>query len=75
MLTLFFTEEESVKSLADVNKCDTNLFARYFKISLDNGIYLAPSQYEAGFVSAAHTKEDIQKTVEASYGALKQIKG
>ena len=75
MLTLFFTEEESVKSLADVNKCDTNLFAKYFKISLDNGIYLAPSQYEAGFVSAAHTKEDIQKTVEASYGALKQIKG
>ena len=74
MLTLFFTEEESVKSLADVNKCDTNLFAQYFKISLDNGIYLAPSQYEAGFVSAAHTKEDIQKTVEASYSALKQIK-
>ena len=75
MLTLFFTEEDSVKSLADVNKCDTNLFVRYFKISLDNGIYLAPSQYEAGFVSAAHTMEDIQKTVEASYGALKQIKG
>ncbi len=75
MLTLFFTKEESVKSLADVNKCDTNLFARYFKISLDSGIYLAPSQYEAGFVSAAHTKDDIQKTVEASYSALKQIKG
>jgi glutamate-1-semialdehyde 2,1-aminomutase len=75
MLTLFFTTEEYVKSLADVNKCDTNLFAQYFKISLDNGIYLAPSQYEAGFVSAAHTKEDIQKTVEASYGALKQLKG
>jgi glutamate-1-semialdehyde 2,1-aminomutase len=75
MFTLFLTEEENVKSLADVNKCDTNLFARYFKISLDNGIYLAPSQYEAGFVSAAHTKEDIQKTIEASYGALKQLKG
>lgn len=75
MLTLFFTTEEYVKSLDDVNKCDTNLFAQYFKISLDNGIYLAPSQYEAGFVSAAHTKEDIQKTVEASYGALKQLKG
>ncbi len=74
MLTLFFTKEKSVKSLDDVNKCDTKLFARYFKISLDNGIYLAPSQYEAGFVSAAHTKEDIQKTVDASYNALKQIK-
>ncbi|WP_167611271.1 glutamate-1-semialdehyde 2,1-aminomutase [Maribellus sediminis] len=75
MFTLFFTEEDSVKSLADVNKCDTNLFAQYFKLSLDNGIYLAPSQYEAGFVSAAHSKEDIQKTVEASYMALKQLKG
>lgn len=75
MFTLFFTEEDSVKSLADVNKCDTNLFAQYFKLSLDNGIYMAPSQYEAGFVSAAHSKEDIQKTVEASYMALKQLKG
>ncbi len=75
MFTLFFTAEQSVRSLADVNKCDTSLFARYFKISLDNGIYLAPSQYEAGFVSAAHTAEDIQKTVEASYNALKQLKG
>jgi len=74
MLTLFFTEEDSVKSLADVNKCDTNRFANYFKISLDNGIYLAPSQYEAGFVSAAHTKEDIQKTIEMSYQALKELK-
>jgi glutamate-1-semialdehyde 2,1-aminomutase len=75
MFTLFFTGKDSVKSLADVNQCDTNLFARYFKISLDNGIYLAPSQYEAGFVSAAHTNEDIYKTLEASYNALKQIKG
>ncbi|HPF50666.1 MAG TPA: glutamate-1-semialdehyde 2,1-aminomutase [Draconibacterium sp.] len=74
MFTLFFTEEESVKSLADVNKCDTKLFAQYFKLSLDNGIYLAPSQYEAGFVSAAHTREDIEKTVKASYEALKELK-
>jgi len=75
MFTLFFTEEDSVKSLTDVNKCDTKLFAEYFKLSLDNGIYLAPSQYEAGFVSAAHTREDIEKTIKASYGALKQLKG
>ena len=74
MFTLFFTNEKSVKSLADVNKCDTALFARYFKLSLDNGIYLAPSQYEAGFVSGAHTKEDIQKTIKASYEALKELK-
>ena len=74
MFTLFFTNEESVKSFSDVCKCDTKLFARYFRLSLDSGIYLAPSQFEAGFVSAAHTDEDIQKTVEASYNALKQLK-
>ena len=73
MFTLFFTKEKCVKSFADVKKCDTTLFAEYFRKSLEGGIYLAPSQYEAGFVSAAHTKEDIQKTVEVSYLALKQI--
>lgn len=74
MFTLFFTEEESVKSFTDVMKCDTKLFTDYFKLSLDSGIYLAPSQYEAGFVSGAHSNEDIEKTVKASYMALKQLK-
>jgi glutamate-1-semialdehyde 2,1-aminomutase len=74
MFTLFFTKENRVKSFADVKKCDTKLFAEYFRISLESGIYLAPSQYEAGFVSAAHTNEDIERTVEASYMALKQLK-
>jgi glutamate-1-semialdehyde 2,1-aminomutase len=46
-------------------KCDTALFGEYFRLSLENGIYLAPSQFEAGFVSAAHTREDIEKTVKA----------
>ncbi|RIH66209.1 glutamate-1-semialdehyde-2,1-aminomutase [Mariniphaga sediminis] len=74
MFTLFFTDEKSVKSFADVKKCNTALFAEYFRMSLESGIYLAPSQYEAGFVSGAHTKEDIQKTVEASYMAMKKLK-
>jgi glutamate-1-semialdehyde 2,1-aminomutase len=74
MFTLFFTKENSVKSFADVKKCNTALFAEYFRMSLESGIYLAPSQYEAGFVSAAHTKKDIEKTVEASYLALKKLK-
>lgn len=74
MFTLFFTEEESVKSFADVCKCDTNLFGQYFKMSLDSGIYLAPSQFEAGFVSIAHSEKDIENTVKAGYMALKQLK-
>ena len=75
MFTLFFTKEESVNSFDDVCKCDTELFARFFKISLESGIYLAPSQFEAGFVSAAHTNEDIDKTIEAASSALKILKG
>lgn len=74
MFTLFFTEEESVKSFADVCKCDTNIFGQYFKMSLDSRIYLAPSQFEAGFMSAAHSKQDIENTVKASYMALKQLR-
>ncbi len=74
MFTLFFTKENSVNSFADVKKCDTALFSEYFRMSLESGIYLAPSQYEAGFVSAAHTNEDIESTVKASYLALKQLK-
>ncbi|GET21947.1 glutamate-1-semialdehyde 2,1-aminomutase [Prolixibacter denitrificans] len=74
MFTLFFTKEEKVTSFADVMKCDTKVFSDYFKHSLESGIYMAPSQFEAGFVSAAHSDEDIQRTIEASYNALKKIK-
>lgn len=74
MFTLFFTKENQVTSFADVMKCDTRVFSDYFKYSLESGIYLAPSQFEAGFVSAAHSDEDIQRTIEASYNALKKIK-
>jgi glutamate-1-semialdehyde 2,1-aminomutase len=44
-------------------------------MALDNGIYLAPSQFEAGFMSAAHTAKKIDKTIEATYDALKALKG
>ena len=74
MFTLFFTKEEKVTSFADVMKCDTKVFSDYFKYSLESGIYLAPSQFEAGFVSTAHSDEDIQRTIEASYNALQKIK-
>jgi glutamate-1-semialdehyde 2,1-aminomutase len=74
MLTLFFTDANRVQSFADVNNCDTNLFGRYFKTALDKGVYFAPSQFEACFVSAAHSKADLEKTVEVSYQALKALK-
>jgi glutamate-1-semialdehyde 2,1-aminomutase len=74
MFTLFFTKEKRVRSFSDVMKSDTALFSQFFRLSLESGIYLAPSQYEAGFVSGAHTPDDIQKTVEAAYMALKSLK-
>jgi glutamate-1-semialdehyde 2,1-aminomutase len=74
MFTLFFTGKNTVNSFTDVMTCDTDIFGKYFRMSLEAGIYLAPSQYEAGFVSAAHSENDISKTIEASYEAIKKLK-
>lgn len=74
MFTLFFTREEAVVSFSDVAKCDFQQFARFFMLSLESGVYLAPSQYEAGFVSAAHSEDDIQITLEKSFQAIERLK-
>jgi len=60
-------------SYAEVMQCDTEAFKRFFHAMLDRGVYLAPSAYEAGFVSAAHSAKDIAATIaaaEASFGVL-----
>lgn len=64
MMTIFFTELKAVKNYEDAKKCDTKLYARFFKHMLQNGINLAPSQFEATFISVKHTKEDIEKFIE-----------
>lgn len=74
MFTLFFTEEDSVNSFDDVCKCDSKAFVNYFKMSLDAGIYMAPSQFEAGFMSIAHSNKDIDKTIEAANAAIQKLK-
>ncbi|MFK8042313.1 glutamate-1-semialdehyde 2,1-aminomutase [Congregibacter sp.] len=66
----FFTESESVSNYADVMACDTDSFARFFHHMLELGVYLAPASYEAGFMSAAHTDEDIEETVAAAATAF-----
>ncbi len=73
MFTLFFTEGDAVKSFDDVMQCNTDRFADFFNQCLNSGIYIAPSQFEAAFVSSAHTQEDLDKTIEAASAALKQI--
>lgn len=69
---IFFTEGP-VECFADVQKSDLELFRRYFLGMLDEGIYLAPSQFEAIFVSAAHTENDIDRTVEAARKVFKGL--
>jgi glutamate-1-semialdehyde 2,1-aminomutase len=65
MLGLFFTDEP-VSNFAEAQKSDVALFARYYKEMLEEGIYLAPSQYEAAFVSSAHNEADIEATIQAA---------
>ena len=72
MMCRFFTDKP-VTGLDSAMTSNTELFAKYFKAMLSEGIYMAPSQFEAGFVSTAHTPEDIEKTIEAHDNALKKI--
>lgn len=65
MFTFFFTQEP-VTDYESAKRADTAAFGRFFHWMLGRGIYLAPSQFEAGFVSAAHTEADIRRTVEAA---------
>jgi glutamate-1-semialdehyde 2,1-aminomutase len=64
MFTIFFTSEP-VTNWESAKKSDTQRFGEFHRRMLERGIYLAPSQFEAAFVSAAHTEEDVRKTVEA----------
>jgi len=72
MFTLFFTAEEVV-DFATASRSDTERFARFFQGMLETGIYLAPAQFEAGFLSFAHTGEDIARTLAACEKALKTL--
>jgi glutamate-1-semialdehyde 2,1-aminomutase len=73
LMTLFFTEEKQVNSYTTAVKSNVQRYAAYFKLSLENGIYLAPSQYEAAFLSYAHSREDIQNALKASQLAMQVI--
>ena len=66
MFGLFFTDQTEVTSFEQVMACDREAFARFFHGMLDAGINLAPSAFEAGFVSAAHSQEDIDSTITAA---------
>ena len=73
MFGLFFTDQSRVRSFAEVMACDSERFNRFFHAMLDQGIYLAPSAFEAGFVSAAHSDEDIDATLTAARKAFGKL--
>lgn len=72
MFCTFFTEGP-VYSFADALKSDTSAFGRFFRSMLNAGVNLAPSQFEAGFMSAAHSKEDLDQTIKAAEAAFSSL--
>ena len=72
MGSLFFTDEP-VTDFETAKTSDENLFKRYFRSMLDQGIYLAPSPYEAAFLSTAHSEETVRKTIECASVAFKTL--
>lgn len=66
MFGLFFTDADSVTCYHDVTQCDVERFKRFFHLMLEEGVYFAPSAFEAGFMSLAHSADDIQHTIDAA---------
>lgn len=73
MFGLFFSDEKPVSRFSQVVKCDLERFKRFFHAMLAEGVYLAPSAFEAGFVSIAHSDADIEATVNAAQRVMGQL--
>jgi glutamate-1-semialdehyde 2,1-aminomutase len=73
MFGLFFTDQATVGTFAQVMRCDRERFARFFHAMLKQGVYLAPSAFETGFVSAAHGQTEVEATLAAARVAFEEI--
>ena len=73
LFTIFFVDLEKVENLEDSLKANTENFSIYFNTMLDNGIVVPPSQFEAHFLSIAHTKKELDRTLEVMEMAFKKI--
>lgn len=73
MFGVFFTEESAVTLFSQVMACDVERFRKYYHAMLKNGVYLAPSAFETGFVSIAHSEDDIAATLDAARTAMKSL--
>lgn len=74
MFGFFFTSEKQVTHFSQVCACNLNRFKKFFQLMLAQGIYLAPSAFEAGFLSLAHTDKDIEDTLKAAKKAFSQLR-
>ncbi len=73
MFGFFFTTEKQINRYQQATECDIEKFKRFYQLMLQQGIYLAPSAFEAGFNSSAHTDEDIAATIQAAEIAFKAL--
>jgi glutamate-1-semialdehyde 2,1-aminomutase len=73
MFGLFFSKDEFITRFDQVMACNLDQFRQFFHGMLAEGIYLAPSAYEAGFVSIAHTEHDIQVTIDSARKVMKTL--
>lgn len=73
MFGMFFTDQKEVTCFTDVMDCDTDRFSRFFHLMLAQGVYLAPSAFEAGFVSSAHGEAELAGTLAAAEVAFAQL--
>ena len=72
-MRVFTILAKEVKDFNSAVKSNTKLYGQYFHEMLKRGVYLPPAQFEAFFISAAHSKEDLDKTIEANYESLQEI--
>lgn len=73
MYGFFFTTADKVNTYQQATECDVERFKKFFHLMLEEGVYLAPSAFEAGFVSSAHTNEHIEQTIEAAARVFKKL--
>jgi len=74
MFGLFFSKEATITNYQQATQCDIEAFKRFFHLMLEQGVYLAPSAYEAGFLSIAHSDDDLAYTLAAAKKAFEQLK-
>lgn len=74
MFGVFFSKESQITNYQQATQCDIDAFKRFFHLMLDQGVYLAPSAYEAGFLSIAHSDDDLAYTIAAAKKAFLQLK-